>query len=81
MVKIIMIDLKNVKVDFPPNSAYAVLYNLVQICGIDSVMSAFVEIITQQEHETKSLKFSVFENNLKTMGQISYLTTETPAED
>ncbi len=43
-----MVDLKNVKVDFPPNSAYAVLLGLVLNCGIDSVMSALGEIAAQQ---------------------------------
>lgn len=43
-----VVDLKNVKVDFPPNSAYAVLLGLVLNCGIDSVMSALGEIAAQQ---------------------------------
>ena len=43
-----MIDLRNVKMVFPPNSAYEVLLELVLNCGIDSVMSALGEIISKQ---------------------------------
>lgn len=42
-----MVDLKNVKVDFPPDSAYAILHEIVLQCGIDSVSSALDEIAAQ----------------------------------
>lgn len=49
-----MVDLKNVRVDFSPNSAYAVLLGLVLNCGIDSVMSALGEIAAQQMRRADS---------------------------
>lgn len=51
-----MTDLKNVIADFQKTSAYAVLDDLVRVCGIDSVLGALSEITAAQQrvHPTVS---------------------------
>lgn len=54
-----MIDLRNVITDFPKASAYAVLYELVCICGVESVKSALAEIEARKmETNDKVIKAS-----------------------
>ena len=51
-----MVDLKDVRVDFPPNSAYSVLLGLVLNCGLDSVMSTLGEIAAQQSFTADAIE-------------------------
>ncbi len=44
-----MTDLKKVIADFPKTNAYAVLDDLVRVCGVDSVLSALFEINAAQQ--------------------------------
>ena len=43
-----MTDLKKVIADFPKTSAYAVLDDLVRVCGVGSVLRALSEIVAAQ---------------------------------
>lgn len=60
-----MTDLKNVIADFQKTSAYAVLDDLVRVCGIDSVLGALSEITAAEQSVYPTLATSCENHPLK----------------